>query len=175
MQRLPFAHGEFCRMCSRVFVLLPHGPRCFCCRAIGNIVSIDCTTLFFFTVFFSEVLQHTQYKGSAHAAVAEVTQRVLSGSSDWEGGRAMRRLKAASRDQAGVKGHLRQLTAKVKRALLRLPRQCRLNQHLLKTPQPPAVSPRALISLIAILNCSANDKSLVRWRCAVFVCFKDSI
>jgi len=34
--------------------------------------------------FFSESLQHTQYKGSAHAAVAEATQRVHSGSSDWE-------------------------------------------------------------------------------------------
>ena len=79
--------------------------------------------------FFSEFLQHAQYKGSAHAAVAEATQRVLSGSSDWEGGRAMRRQKAASSDQAGVKVHLRQLTAKVKRALLRLSRQCRLNQH----------------------------------------------
>ena len=48
----------------------------------------------------------------------------------------------------------------MKRALLRLSRQCRLNQHLLKTPQPPAVTQRALLSLIAILNCSTNDN---RW------------
>ena len=158
-------------MCFRVFVLLLYGPRCFrcrgcfCCRAIGNIISIDGTTL----LFFSEVLQHTQYKGSAHAAVAEATQLVLSGSSDWEDGRAMRRQKAASRDQAGVKGHLCQLTGKVKRALLRLSRQCRLNQHLLKTPQPPAVTQRALLSLIAILTCLASDKLLARCRCSVFV------
>jgi len=33
--------------------------------------------------------------------VAEATQRVLSCSSNWEGGRAMRRQKAASNDQAG--------------------------------------------------------------------------
>jgi len=81
----------------------------------------------------------------------------------------MRRQKAASSDQAGVKVHLCQLTAKVKRALLRLSRQCRINHHLLMTPQPPAVTQRALLSLIAILNCSANDKSLVHWRCSVFV------
>ena len=72
----------------------------------------------------------------------------------------MRRQKAASSDQAGVKVHLCQVTAKAERALPRLPRQCRLNQHLLKTPQPPAVTQRALLSLIAILNCSANDN---RW------------
>ena len=122
--------------------------------------------LFFFR---SSSTHKVLYKGSAHAVEAEATQRALSRSSDWEGGRAMRRQKAASSDQAGVKVHLCQLTAKVKRALLRLSRQCRLNHHLLMTPQPPAVTQRALLSLIAILNCSANDKSLVHWRCSVFV------
>ena len=77
--------------------------------------------------------------------MAQATQRVLSGSSDWEGGRAMRRQKAASSDQAGLKVHLCQLTAKAERALPRLPRQCRLNQHLLKTPQSPAVAQIAFI------------------------------
>jgi len=62
----------------------------------------------------------------------------------------------------GVKVHLRQVTAKVKRALLRLSRQCRLNHHLLKTPQPRAATQRALLSLIAILDCLTIDKSLVR-------------
>ena len=86
--------------CSAACVmLLPHRPRCFCCRAIRDIISIVGMTLFFF-LFFSEVLQHTRYKGSARTAVAEATQRVLSGSSDWEGGRAMRRQKATiSNDQ----------------------------------------------------------------------------
>ena len=69
----------------------------------------------------------------------------------------------------GVKVHLCHITASVKRALLGLPRQCRLNRHLLKTPQPPAVTLRALLSLIAILNCLAIDYSLVCWGCLVFV------
>jgi len=151
-------------------------PAFLCCYRMNHVASaavavsaaVPSGTLFLLIVrhyfslllFFSEVLQHTQYNGSAQAAVAEATQRVLSGSSDWEGERAMRRKKAASSDQAGVKVYLWQLTAKVKRALLRLSRQCRLNQHLLKTPQPPAVTQRALLSLIAILNCSTNDN---RW------------
>ena len=62
----------------------------------------------------------------------------------------------------GVKVHLCHLTAKVKRALLRLSRQCRLNRHLVKTPQPRAATQRALLSLIAMLNCLTIDKSLVR-------------
>jgi len=32
-------------------MLLPHGPRCFCCRAIGDIISIVGMTLFFFLFF----------------------------------------------------------------------------------------------------------------------------
>ena len=73
---------------------------------------------YFSLLFFSE-------SSSAHT----VYRKCACGSGDWEGGRVMRRQKAASSDQAGVKVHLRQLTAKVKRALLRLSRQCRLNQH----------------------------------------------
>jgi len=42
-------------------------------------------------LFFSEVLQYLNCKGSVHAELAEGTQRVLSGSSDWDGGRARRR------------------------------------------------------------------------------------
>jgi len=65
----------------------------------------------------------------------EATQCVLSGFSDWEGGRAMRRRKPMAKQGLNVV-HLCRLTAKVKRALLRLPHQYRLNYHLLiKTPQ----------------------------------------
>ena len=53
-------------------------------------------------------------------------------------------------------------TGKVKRVLLRLSRQCRLNRHLVKTPQPRTATQRALLSLIVILNCLTIDKSLIR-------------
>jgi len=45
----------------------------------------------------------------------------------------------------GVKVHLCHLTAKVKRALLRLSRQCRLNRHLVKTPQPRAATQESAV------------------------------
>jgi len=100
-QRLPFAPREFCRVCSRAFVLLPHGPRCFCCRAIGVIISIYCTTLFLFIVFLFRSYSTHKVKRK-RASSSGGSYAVLSGTSDWEGGRAMRRQKAASNDKAGA-------------------------------------------------------------------------
>jgi len=66
----------------------------------------------------------------------------------------------------GVKAHLCQLIAKVKRALLRLPHQNRLNHHLLmKTSQD---SQSAIISN-SDSKFLAIDKSLFLCRCKVFV------
>ena len=95
---MSFAPRMFCRVCyvataRTTLFLLPcnRGHYFYCWYDI------------IFLLVFSEVLQHTRYKGSAHTAVEEATQRVLSGSSDWEGERVMRRQKAAiSNNQDGV-------------------------------------------------------------------------
>jgi len=152
---MSFAPRVFCRVCyvatarTTLFLMPCHRENYFYCW-------YDIIFLF----VFAKVLQHTRYKASAHTAVEEATQLVLSGSSDWEGGRVMRGQKATtSNDQDG--GESSSLsTAKVRRALLRLSRQCRLNRHLVKTPQPRAATQRALLSLIAMLNCLTIDKSL---------------
>jgi len=94
---MSFAPRVFCRVCyvasaRTTLFLLP------CHRGHYFYGWYDIIFLF----VFLEVLQHTRYKGSARTAVEEATQRVLSGSSDWEGGRVMRRQKATiSNDQDG--------------------------------------------------------------------------
>ena len=98
--------------CQRLYVMCASGvlPRVLCCYRTDHVVLLPCHRGHYlycwydiiFLFVFSEVLQHTRYKGSAHTAVEEATQRVLSGSSDWEGGRVMRRQKATiSNNQDG--------------------------------------------------------------------------
>ena len=153
-QHLPFAPREFCRVCSRVFVmttmllllwllLLP------CHRGLNVYLLYDIIFIYF---IFSEVLQHTKYKGRVQAAVAETTQCFRALPTGMVDERCDGKRQQAM-TKHGLKVHPCQLPAKVKRALLRLPRQCRLNRHLLKTPQPPAVTQTAILSLIAMSTC----------------------
>ena len=165
---MSFAPRVFCRVCLRVL----------CCYRTDHVVSasVPSGTLLLLLVrhYFSFCFLQKFFNTQTTKEVRMQKWRKLRSACfpALPTGRVDERC-VGKRQQAmtkmGVKVHLCQIAANVKRALLRLPRQCRLNRHLLKRPQPTAVTQRVLLSLIAILNCLPIEKSLVRWRSYGFV------